>query len=125
MEIREITVHAGRTFNNPHESYANLKPGLSIRATLEPGEDAEAAVKALQAKAETLMERHKGELLRQLEEAQEMKNAEYEIHRLQRVVRDQTGNVATAESRLAELKSKFPELSTLAIECDTEDDPGF
>ena len=55
MQITEITVHAGRTFNHPYESYSNLRPSLTLRAILTDGEDHLAATKALQAQAEGLV----------------------------------------------------------------------
>lgn len=66
MKIQEITVHAGRTFNHPYESYSNFKPGVSLRATLEDGDDPETAIKTLQAKAEQAAEQQKEQILADL-----------------------------------------------------------
>lgn len=67
MKITEITVHAGRTFNHPYESYSNFKPGVSLRATLSDEEDPEAATKALQAQAEHMAEQQKQQILADLQ----------------------------------------------------------
>lgn len=32
MQIVRITVHAGCTFNHPHESYSNFRPGITLEA---------------------------------------------------------------------------------------------
>lgn len=68
MQITEVIVSAGRTFNDPYESYANFKPSLALKASLAEGEDADLAVKELQAKAEKLMDAHKAKLLKNAEE---------------------------------------------------------
>ena len=68
MKVEEITVHAGRTFKHPYEQYSNSKPGVSMRAVLEDGEDVDVAVKKLQAKAESLVEDHKRNLLQAYED---------------------------------------------------------
>jgi len=63
MQITEIVVHAGRTVNHPLESYSNLKPSLSLKATLGPDDDVIACLKQLQAQAETLIEEHKHRMI--------------------------------------------------------------
>jgi hypothetical protein len=68
MNITEITVSAGRTFNHPHEDYSNLKPQVTLKAVPGPGEDAIECVRTLQRRAEELVEDHKRHLLASLEE---------------------------------------------------------
>ena len=63
MEITEITVSAGRTFNHPYETYSNLRPGVTVKATLAPGENPTKAINELQALAEKTVEDHKQALL--------------------------------------------------------------
>jgi hypothetical protein len=51
MKVTEIIVSAGRTFNHPYEDYSNLKPQVTLKATVDDGENFEDAVKELQRKA--------------------------------------------------------------------------
>lgn len=63
MEITSITVSSGRTFNHPHERYANFRFDLHLAANLSPGEDAESCRLELQQLAEQSAEQHKREIL--------------------------------------------------------------
>lgn len=63
MKIREVTVHAGRTFNDPYESYSNFRPGISIRAEIEDDDVPGAAIERLRCMAEEEVEATKGMLL--------------------------------------------------------------
>lgn len=103
MKVSEITVHAGRTFSHPHESYSNLKPQVTVRATLEDGEDWQAAIKSLQAQAESLVEDHKQTMLRSLEELQQMSRRQAEAQSLERTIRD-------SQERLDRLRAALPDL---------------
>jgi len=67
MQITEIAVKAGRVFNHPHESYSNLQPSIELRAKLDPGEDPDVCARALQLRAETLVETHKQGMLESIE----------------------------------------------------------
>jgi hypothetical protein len=58
MRITEITVSAGRVIPHPRESYANLRPMLTLKATVEEGETVAAVVAWTQAQAETLLSAH-------------------------------------------------------------------
>jgi flagellar biosynthesis chaperone FliJ len=78
VKVIEIIISAGRTFNHPYEHFSNLRPQLTLKASLTEGEDAEKAIKDLQAKAESLLEDHKGHMLDSLERLHEMR--EYERH---------------------------------------------
>lgn len=83
MKVTEIVVSAGRTFNHPYESYSNLKPQVTIKATIENGEDFETEVNVLQAKAERLVEDHKAALLTNLEEIHNLTERQREIASLE------------------------------------------
>lgn len=96
MKVTEITVHAGRTFNHPYEQYANFKPGLSLRATLDDGEDPTAVTKALQAHAEKMAEEQKQQVLA-------------DLHQLERHAR-MTSSIAATERQIENLQR---ELATL------------
>jgi cell division protein ZapA (FtsZ GTPase activity inhibitor) len=99
MQVSEITVSAGRTFNHPFESYSNLRPEVTIRATLAEGEDFEAVTKQLQAKAERLVEDHKSALLTSL-------NLLYEYDQAQRRITDLERSINHAQAELESLRSK-------------------
>ena len=100
MQIREIRVSAGRTFNHPHESYSNLRCDLTLNAQLDEGDDPEAVQKALQAKVEGAIEDHKNSLLRSIEELREMTYQQQEAARLERSLRD-------AQQRLDEIRAQW------------------
>ena len=63
MKITEISVHAGRTFNDPHEQFSNFRPGITIRAELRDDEDAAAMIAELRRRAEDEVEEAKRSLL--------------------------------------------------------------
>lgn len=97
MQVTEITVHAGRTFSHPHESYSNLKPGVSLKAILAEGEDPIIATRDLQAKAEQLVEDHKRNLLGSIEQVYDMAMRDQEITKLESLIR-------TSQSRLESIR---------------------
>lgn len=84
MTVTEITVTSGRTFNHPHEQYSNLRPSVTLKATLDAGDDPDATVKALQAKAERLVEDHKTLLLDSLDRIWEQTQIDEQIDDLER-----------------------------------------
>ncbi len=67
MRITEITVSAGRVIPHPRESYANLRPMLSLKATLDDNDFPADVAKTLQAAAESLLIGHIKELETQIE----------------------------------------------------------
>lgn len=83
MQITEITIHAGRKFNHPYENYSNLAPAISMKATLNEGEDPEQATRELQKKAEKLVESHKRNLLDSIETIQVLKRTTNEVRHLE------------------------------------------
>ena len=103
MNITNISVSAGRGFNHPYEQFSNLKLDVNLRAALSLGEDAETAVKALQAKAEKLAEDHKQGLLQSIEELREMSE-------LQREAADLERSLQRSQARLEELRRERPQL---------------
>jgi len=56
MQVTEVIVSAGRTFNHPYESYSNLRPMVTVKARLGPDEDPTKAINQLQALAEKTVE---------------------------------------------------------------------
>ena len=108
-QVQEIVVSAGRTFNHPFESYSNLKPSITVKATLNEGEDWEAATKQLQATAEGLIEDHKRHMLQTIEEVEELRRKGDEVARLDRQIRQ-------AQERLDALRSGAPALESPQVE---------
>lgn len=104
MEITEITVSAGRTFNHPYETYSNLRPNVTIKANLAPGEDAQKAINDLQALAEKSVEDHKQGLLRSLEELNNLTQRQREMTTL-------ADQLTRNQRRLEEIRKEYPQLS--------------
>lgn len=106
MTITQISVVAGRTFNHPHEQFSNLRPEVAIQATLTEGEDPAEAVRALQTRAESLVEDHKQNLLRSLEELYQLSERQAEMRGLQKTLEQ-------AQSRLDAIRQQHPELKLI------------
>lgn len=104
MTVTEIVVSAGRTFNHPYESYSNLRPQVTIKASLQDGEDVDAATKQLQAKAESLVEDHKRNLLNQITELYHLSEARQELVNLE-------SGLKRAQDRISELRQQNPQLA--------------
>ena len=103
MKINTITVTAGRTFNHPHEQYSNLRPEVTMTATLEDGEDPHVATRDLQQRAEGLVEDHKNGLLKSIEELYQMTERQSEMRGLQQ-------QLNSAQKRLSEIRAEHPDL---------------
>lgn len=101
MNIKQVTVSAGRTYNHPYEQYSNFKHHVELRADLSGEEDGFAAAKDLQAKAEALAEEHKTNMLRSVEELREMTEVQREISSLEESLKRGT-------QRLDEIRKRFP-----------------
>src|SRR5260370_13146949 len=86
-KVTEIIVGAGRTFNHPHEQFSNLRPSVTIKATLEDGDDPEKVIRDLQAKSETMIEDHKQNMLRSLEDLYDLSQHQRELVTLQSQLR--------------------------------------
>lgn len=86
MRVTEITVTAGRTFNHPYESYSNLRPEVTLRATLFDGDDDTACTRELQARAERLVEDHKAGMLESLAAINDMSIRRARIADLERLL---------------------------------------
>ena len=103
MKINTITVTAGRTFNHPHEQYSNLRPEVTMTATLDDGEDPHVAIRDLQQRAEGLVEDHKRGLLHSIEEL-------YQLTERQAEVRGLEAELKRAQDRLTEIRKEHPTL---------------
>jgi hypothetical protein len=58
MKITEVTVSTGRVIPHPRESYANLRPSISLKATVEAGDSVEVVANGLYTHAELLLAAH-------------------------------------------------------------------
>jgi hypothetical protein len=103
MKINTITVTAGRTFNHPHEDYSNLRPEVTMTATLEDGDDPHVATRDLQQRAEGLVEDHKRSLLNSIEELYQLTTKQAEMRGLQRELKN-------AQERLETIRKEHPQL---------------
>lgn len=103
MKINTIQVTAGRTFNHPHEQYSNLRPEVTMTATLDDGEDPARATRELQAKAEQIVEDHKAGLLKSIEELYQLTERQAEMRGLQQ-------ELERAQRRLETIRSENPTL---------------
>jgi len=103
MKIQEITVTAGRTFNHPHEQYSNLRPEVTMRATVDETEDVAEATKKLQATAEGLVEDHKNGLLKSIHELYQLTQRQQEMRGLQK-------QLTQAQERITEIRRVYPDL---------------
>jgi hypothetical protein len=101
MKITSITVTAGRTFNHPYEQYSNLRPEVVLNATIGEGEDADAAAKLLQQKAEGLVEDHKNHLLKSIRDLYHLAQARQEAIGLERQMK-------ASQERLEEMRKANP-----------------
>lgn len=107
MKVSSITVSAGRTFNHPHEQFSNLRPEVTMTAEIAEGDDAAQCTKQLQAQAEQLVEDHKNNLLKSLEEIYQLTERQAEMKGLQR-------QLTQAQSRIEEIRKENPDLKLLA-----------
>jgi len=114
MKITEITASAGRTFNHPHEEYSNLKPHVTLKATLEEGEDPAAVAKSLQQLAEQLVEDQKQGMLKALEDAYEMGEKKARMIGLARQLK-------AAQEEMDEIRRAWPQASQLALDGSASD----
>lgn len=102
-KITEVIVNAGRTFNHPHESYSNLRPSVTVKADVLDGEDWQAVAKELQAKAESMIEDHKRNMLNSLEELHDLTTKQREVAELE-------SRIVSAQSRLDRIRKETPAL---------------
>lgn len=79
MNIIEIVVSAGRTFNHPQERFSNFKQSVSLKATLVDGELYEHAVVKLQDSAEAFAENLKERTLKALDKLRSLEDAKRQL----------------------------------------------
>jgi hypothetical protein len=80
MKLTQITVHAGRTFNHPYESFSNLRNGITLVVSID-GEDEQESVRRAQIQVNMWADQDKkrmlGLLKDQYEEEEEMRRREF------------------------------------------------
>lgn len=108
MKITTIQASAGRTFSHPHEDYSNLRPHITLIATLEEGDDPAKCAQALQQQAEQLVEDQKQNMLKALEDAYQMTTAQREMVGLARQLK-------SAQDRLDDLRKQWPGMAQLQL----------
>ena len=108
MIITEIIVSAGRTFNHPHEDYSNLKPHVTLKATLAPEDDPIAVTKMLQQQAEQLVEDQKANMLKALEDIYQIGEAKTRMMGLARQLKN-------AQEEIDNLRKQWPGLTQPAL----------
>ena len=99
MKITSIVVNAGRTFNHPYESYSNLRPSVTLTASIEDGDNPDECAKSMQARAEELVENHKQHLLSSLERL-------HQLSILQRETASLEQNITAGQRRLEHLRTE-------------------
>lgn len=103
MKIIEITVGAATSFNNPHESYSNFKPSVTLKAQLDHGENFERAVAALQADAQSLVMAERERILEELQRENEIECAERNIASWRNAVSNEENIIANYPAKIAAL----------------------
>lgn len=99
MQVTEIVISAGRTFNHPFEDYSNLRPNVTLKATVTEADDFEQCVKNLQAKAESMVQDHKVALLQAIHDHQQLMLQEREIKTLESMIK-------TSQEKLEHIRSQ-------------------
>lgn len=117
MKITEITVTAGRTVPHPIESYANLKPMVTLKAVLDDGEDHIQAIKTLQASAEEIVEDHANNLKTHLREMHYLSQKQREVASLEKAIQQ-------SQERISEIRKEIPLMGLPSAEV-IEDDEDF
>lgn len=116
MKVIEVNVSAGRVVPHPFVSYANLKPQVSVKAIIEDGEDWQKITKELQAHAEQLVEDHKDNLIKQLEELEELSQRQREVAKLSDGIRE-------AQRRLDNIREQYPQLALAGAVGEESEEP--
>lgn len=108
MNITEITASCSTSFNHPSESYSNFKPGVTLKATLAPGEDEQSALTRLQSYAYQSCVSEKVRILKAIHIASEEEQLESEISRHESLLRESERVTSLpVETQQAEYNSWF------------------
>ncbi len=105
-KITEITVSAGRVIPHPFTQYANLRPMVTLKAEVLPGEDFETITRDLQAKVEGMIEDHSRSMVKSLEELEDLTRRQAKVASLESSIR-------RAQMDLDLLRKDMPALADL------------
>lgn len=86
MKIIEIIAGAQAGFNHPHESYANFRPSLTLKALVEDGDDDAEAIARLQKRAQDACDAEKARILAACQREHDIAHSESELRRWRDVV---------------------------------------
>ena len=100
MRITEVIVNASRTIPHPTENYANLRPGVALKADLDERDDVADVTRQLQRQAEGLVHDHSELLCESIREAERVEQETAEISRLE-------STLQAGQQRLAELRNRM------------------
>ena len=131
MKVKEITVQAGRTVSHPFESYANLRSDITMRADLEDGDDADAAIKALQAEAENRVQGHIDQVVKDIQSVRELEELDRRIGMYERQMPEKIAELERMKKQREELEGPrvlpSPVIETKAEhhDYDLDDEPPF
>lgn len=116
MNIERITLTAGRTFNHPHERFANFRFDISLQIQLGPEDDSARVLKQFHAELELSAEQHKKRILEECERLYKIECLESILSDLRRPheewmresPEERAHKLQVAEANLAELKNRQP-----------------
>jgi hypothetical protein len=108
MTITSIAATAGRTFNHPHEQFANFRFELHFTAQLEDGEDAGQALALLKARTEAEADAHKAAILADIERKRRIAVVAQELEFERRKAFDHEAGKA----RVAKLEAELTQLTS-------------
>lgn len=115
MQVTEISVSAARTINHPVESYANLKPMVSLKAVLDESDDVSQCVKDLQAKAEELVEDHASQFKTHIRDM-------YYLDQKQKKLISLEASLHKTQKELESVRAEMPLMSLPSAETDLEEE---
>lgn len=114
MNIQEITVTAGRTFNHPYERYANFRFDFSLKAQIQEGDDFAQCLVTLQRAAEIQADEHKAMLLGECERLKKIEDLQYMQRNLKSPHHaDMTETPAERAEKLARVETELAQLMAL------------
>jgi hypothetical protein len=122
MHITEITVSAGRVVNHPYEQYSNLRPQVTLKATVSAYEDPSQATKDLQSLAEQLVEDHKNAMLTSIRQLHRMAEREQEMARLSHLITREQERLNRLRAEVDSERSPLSLAAGASYEAREEDD---
>lgn len=126
MKITTIRVSAARTFNHPHESYANFRFEITQEAALQDGDDPDQCRAQLLEQTEAATEAHKQRILDDIERLRLIKQGESQLADLKRRKKQDDGipeQIAKTEEALNKLTAQPLMLAGKVIHPGHEDHP--